>query len=275
MNDAVTRDPIVPEPSEERDCGGAHDPCLDYEDDVPEAEATVADGEASMPGPAPESVEDKANALETIFAPFALKITLGDLELRLIRDADFPAYAALLREDIFAPEFAEAMFPWLDAEPEDRIRGALQYQWGKRASLDPSSWELPLGVFYRGALIGSQSIVATSFELSRTVETGSWLTRAYQGRGLGTLARQAVVDFSFTHLKADRAESSALVTNTPSLRVSRRLGYVDNGTQMVVEGGKACLHQRVLVTPQTFVRPDTPVQVEGLTPDLITLLGVG
>lgn len=257
------------------ECDPDDDSCITVEDEVPVATPTDDDGAVAHPGPVLSTDRGPHNTLEYVFPAFGLKITLGDLELRILRDSDFPAYAALLREDIFQPEFADAIFPWADQEPDERIRAAFQYQWTVRASLTPGSWALPFGVFYRGTLIGSQEINTKEFELTRTVCTGSWLTRSQQGKGFGALMRQAVLAFAFDYLHAERAESDALETNLPSLATSRSLGYLDNGTSMELLSGKACLHQRLVLTPAYFRRPAQPIRVDGLTPELIEALGAG
>ncbi len=256
-------------------CGGDGAPCTSPEDDLEDADPTVADDEVSRPGPVSNADCGHENTLEYLYPAFALKITLRDLELRLIRDDDFPAYAQLLRDQIFQPEFTDATFPWANQEPDDRVRSAFRYQWTVRASLDQYSWALPFGVFHEGTLIGSQEINAQNFDLTRTVGTGSWLTRGQQGKGHGKLMRQAVLEFVFDYLKAERAESDALETNLPSLGVSRSLGYRDNGTDIRMHGGKACRFHRVVLTPEDFVRPEERITVEGLTPTLIEDLGAG
>lgn len=254
-------------------CDG--EPCNDYDDDFKDATPTEGDREAVLPGPGTATEQGKTNSLEYLFPAFALKLTLGDLELRLLRDADFPAYAELLRHDIFRPEYEEAVFPWVDHDPDERIRSAFAYQWTVRATMGPDSWALPFGVFHRGELIGSQEINAKNFELTRTVGTGSWLTRSAQGKRLGVKMRQAVLEFAFDYLHAGRAESDAVETNLPSIRTSKRVGYKDNGTTMRMHGGKACLFQLMVLDPEDFLRPNEPLEVEGLTPTLIDLLGAG
>ncbi|HET8589361.1 MAG TPA: GNAT family protein [Nakamurella sp.] len=54
------------------------------------------------------------------------------------------------------------------------------------------SWTLPLGVWWDGTLVGSQGLEASNFLITRTAETGSWLDRQHQNRGIGTAMRQAI-----------------------------------------------------------------------------------
>lgn len=105
------------------------------------------------------------------------------------------------------------------------------------------------------------------FPQTRHILTGSWLGRAHQGRGTGTLMRQMVVGFAFDELGALECESGYGEGNAASAAVSRRAGYVDNGHRRIVQttrgGVQAVTERRVLVTPETFRRPDGPITVEG------------
>ena len=85
--------------------------------------------------------------------------------------------------------------------------------------------------------------------------------------------RQMVLVLAFDHLGAVCAQSSAIVGNAASLAVSRHCGYVDDGTDVTLNGEARVELQRVKVTPSTFVRPATEVRVHGLTPQLLQQLG--
>ena len=62
------------------------------------------------------------------------------------------------------------------------------------------------------------------------VTTGSWLGAAYQGNGLGTEMRAAVLTYAFDARGARVARSGAIQGNPQSLGVSRKLGYaLDRG----------------------------------------------
>jgi len=211
--------------------------------------------------------------LETLYPPLGLTLRAGDLTLRLLRDADLPEYAVLLRRPIFADEAADHVFPWYAVDPEDRVRGALQFQWTQRAVAAPERWNLTFGIWAQDQLVGTQDVGAKDFPRRRTVTSGSWLTRDAQGKGYGKLMRQMVLALAFDHLGAQRAESEAVLGNDPSFGVSRACGYALNGTRVTVDGNRPLVHQCFLVTPETFVRPQVPVTVEGLVPALRAMLG--
>jgi RimJ/RimL family protein N-acetyltransferase len=78
--------------------------------------------------------------------------------------------------------------------------------------------------------------------------------------------RAAVALYAFDWLKAEAAESEAAAWNSPSLGVSRSLGYELNGITRMSWGGKAETVQRVRLTPEAFKRPDWQLKVEGHEP---------
>jgi RimJ/RimL family protein N-acetyltransferase len=90
---------------------------------------------------------------------------------------------------------------------------------------------LPFGVRFGGRLIGVQQIQADEFPVLRTVSTSSWLGSAFQGAGLGTEMRAAVLSFGFDALGAETAISGAYTYNLGSIRVSEKLGYMRNGVR--------------------------------------------
>lgn len=212
--------------------------------------------------------------LAILHPPFGLVLRAGGLTLRPLADADLPEYAALLRRPIFEDPGSPAMFWWYRAEPEERVRNALNFQWRLRSEMSPDGWTIPLGIWAGGRLIGCQDLSAVRFAERRTVTSGSWLTLDAHGKGYGTQMRQAMLALAFDHLGATRAESSAVIGNDASFGVSRACGYADNGTQMSTLPGQVMLEQRFLVTPETFRRPSVPVQVEGVTTPLRAMLGV-
>lgn len=160
---------------------------------------------------------------------FGLRLCIGELELRLPTDAELAALADLAAHGIHAPEEMPFQVPWTRAEPPALQREFVQYHWRMRASSAPEDWVLNLGVFRGAELLGSQGIEAKRFAVRRTVATGSWLGQRYQGRGLGTAMRTAVLALAFEGLGARRAETGAFEDNPASLAVTRRLGYRPNG----------------------------------------------
>ncbi|MDO5736069.1 MAG: GNAT family protein [Propionibacteriaceae bacterium] len=211
--------------------------------------------------------------LAALYAPFGLRITAGDITLRLFRDADLPAYAELISSRLFADETAPHVFDWWTKDPDVRLRSGQQFLWQARAGISPASWTLTMGVFEGAHLIGSQDVSAKDFAKLRVVDSGSYLRLDAQGRGVGTLMRQMMLVLAFDHLGAIRAESSAVLGNGMSIAVSKHCGYHLDGMEFTMNGQTRVELQRVAVTPETFIRPDVDVQVHGVTTALLEQLG--
>lgn len=211
--------------------------------------------------------------IEEIFPPFALSIGAGPVELRVLRDDDLPELVELVRGGIEAPglpmPFLRAWHqePFAPGAPEGFPTSSLPWWWTQRATVAPDAWRLALVVRRDGVLVGMQDVHADDFALTRTVLTGSWLGRAHQGVGTGTLMRRLVVGLAFDELGAQACESGYVVGNHASAAVSRKVGYVENGRRRIVQhtrdGRVGVDEQRVVVTPDTYVRPAEPVRVEG------------
>jgi RimJ/RimL family protein N-acetyltransferase len=115
---------------------------------------------------------------------------------------------------------------------------------------------------------------ADRFAEARRVSTGSWLTAAWQGHGLGTEMRAAVLELAFAHLGAWVAESGAIDGNLASRRVSDKLGYLEVSRSTVAPRGVAVGHANLELTANEWRAARTiPVEVDGVGPELLALLG--
>jgi RimJ/RimL family protein N-acetyltransferase len=169
---------------------------------------------------------------------FDLRISAGDITLRIPDDDDLVALADVIRGGLHDPAWMPFDDPpWTDEPSPGRERAWLTRQWSSRA-VSPEQWRLRFGVFdASGGALGMQDLLATTFPQLRTVTTYSWLGRAHQGRGIGTAMRAAVLHLAFDGLGAERAESSAFVDNRGSAGVSRALGYAENGVEWGLRRG--------------------------------------
>ena len=95
------------------------------------------------------------------------------------------------------------------------------------------------------------------------MSTGSWLGARWQGRGLGTEMRAAVLELAFEGLGAETARSGALAGNEASLAVSRKLGYVVEGTRTVAPRGED-VEETMLRRDRAGWRSPVPVEISGL-----------
>lgn len=211
-------------------------------------------------------------SLEEIWPPYALRITAGDLELRIVRESDFPELVAVALDGVHPPEEMPFYFPWTDAPPEKLAAEYVKYHSQIKASFDRTSPNLEFVVRRSGEVVGSQGFNAQNFPVLRTGETGSWLGQRFQRQGIGTCMRQAVCAFAFDVLGAVEITSGAFADNAASLAVSRKVGYQPNGVQRKPRRDRAAAHQSLLLTPETFQRGER-VEVEGAE-ELLSFLGL-
>jgi RimJ/RimL family protein N-acetyltransferase len=207
---------------------------------------------------------------------FGLLIETPRLQLRLPREDELPALAQAAR-DIAGPDGPRLQMPWMYGGSPDMERQLLQRHWRALAHWKPASWHLPLAVFLAAEPVGVQDLWAEEFAQRRSVGTGSWVTRARQGRGYGTEARAAVLDLVFGHLDAAEALTEYTEGNDASERVSRTLGYVPNGQRTAHrdDAGRVTEYQLRLDRPawEGHARRDR-IAVTGLRPCL-PMLGLG
>ena len=160
---------------------------------------------------------------------FGIRIRTPRLELRVVDDDLIPELARIAHDGIHDRRHMPFGNGWTDRPEEDWQSGFARYFWLQRGSWDVGSWALPFAVFTDDVPIGVQQLAAEDFPLLRTVGTGSWLSLAHHGQGLGTEMRAAVLHFAFRVLAAELALTGAFPANTGSIRVSEKIGYLPNG----------------------------------------------
>ena len=198
-----------------------------------------------------------------------LRLQTPGLELRWPSTEDLGALAELAALGVHDPRVQPFMIAWTDTSPDERARSTLQYHWSRWGSWQPTDWTLELVAVRDGVVVGSQGVGGRDFAVLREVSTGSWLGRHYQGRGIGTQMRAAVLHLAFEGLKARRAVSAAFEDNAASQAVSRKLGYRDDGTEWHVVRGRPAVVRRLRLTRADWQATRTiPVQIHGLEPCL-------
>ena len=206
-------------------------------------------------------------SLEDLWPLFSLRLRTGDVELRVPRDDEVAQLAGLTREPIHPPEQMPFFVPWTDEPEEKRVRSALQWHWRCRAEWSPDEWRLELVAFRDGQVVGTQGLHSKKFGVVREVETGSWVGRRYQGQGVGTAMRRAVLHLAFAGLGARAARSGAFTDNPASLRVSERLGYRTDGTETLDRRGEPATLTRLVMSRESWDAASAnwpPVTIEGL-----------
>ena len=196
-------------------------------------------------------VVDRRDFYTRLPHPFTrLRLRTPRLELRLATVAELRALYRVAEDGIHDPAVMPFEVAWTDDLNE---REFLAHHF----ELPPG--EVRLVVFLDGAPIGVQAIRVKLPE----IDTGSWLGARYQGQGIGTEMRQAVLRFGFEHLGATLARSGAMDGNGQSLGVSRKLGYRVVGARTFTPRGEPVEHTELELRRDEF-RPTVPVQVEGL-----------
>lgn len=209
--------------------------------------------------------ESTATSLEAAWPLFGLRIRSERLVLRLPTDDDLPGMLELARAGIHRPDEMPFGVAWTDATGAAFDRGYLQHHWKWRGSWRAEEWWLNLMVEFEGRPIGAQTISGDDFAIHRTVDSGSWVGQAYQGRGFGKEMRSAVLSFAFDGLGARFATSSAFLDNAASNAVSRSLGYEENGRGSLAPRGIARETQLFRLSVEAWrSRPRPPVDIEGL-----------
>ena len=161
---------------------------------------------------------------------FDLEIRTPRIVLRYVDDDLAVELAALAAKGIHDPSTMPFSIPWTDAEPGgDLERSSLQWFWRGRAELKAERWDINLAVICDGNVVGTGGLVADDFPTMRSIETGSWLGREFQGRGIGKELRAASLHLIFAGFDADYATTGAWHDNAASLGVTRGLGYTEVG----------------------------------------------
>ncbi|WP_043617973.1 GNAT family N-acetyltransferase [Nonomuraea candida] len=202
-----------------------------------------------------------------------LRITTPRVELAIpdTRDLLHLARASGDLQPAGEPRFQQAFL--YEPSPQ-RERRLLQLHWRALAHWRPESWNLQLAVRVDGLAVGVQNMWAGDFAIVRSVETGSWITQDCQGRGYGTEARAAVLELAFAHLHALEARTSFVEGNGASERVSRKLGYVDNGRRVYAQDGMRVVERCLLLDTAAWESNRLPgIAVEGVQ-ECLELFGV-
>ena len=153
---------------------------------------------------------------------FALRLRTPRLELRLATPEHIVALYRLAAAGIHPPDEIPFAVAWTDALNEHDFVG---YHEGLLRAWAPGHWHAAFVSLLDGCVVGTQSLLGRDFAARREVGSGSWLGRAWQGRGLGTEQRAAVLELAFRGLGARAAATGAIWDNLASQRVSQKLGY--------------------------------------------------
>src|SRR5262245_42574227 len=195
---------------------------------------------------APRAALTRIDVMTSPYWPLSgLRLRTPGLELRWPALRALDDLAALAASGVHDPDVQPFTSAWTDAAPTERARSVLQYHWAQWGSWKPSDWTLDLVAAQNGVIVGAQGISGRDFAVRREVSTGSWIGQEYQGQGIGTQMRAAVLWLAFECLAAESATSGAYEHNTASLAVSRKLGYRDDGIERHVVRGEPVVLRRL------------------------------
>ena len=199
-----------------------------------------------------------------IWPLFGLQLRTPRLVLRPVRDDDIPGLIEATLAGIHDPADMPFAVPWTREAPELIARNTAHNVWLGRTRVAPDDWRVDFAVLLDDRVVGRQDVRAAGFPDLRTVETGSWLTRAQQGRGLGKEMRAAVLLWAFDHLGAEFAETAAFEDNRASQKVSEAMGYSRNGEALQrIDRGEVARMLRYRLRREELRRPDWELRVDG------------
>jgi len=212
------------------------------------------------------------DALARLWPAAAVRMRAGDLELRWIDDDLLVALSELAGRGIHDADAMPFEHPWSRGSADEVARSVLTYQWGVRNRISPAAFVLELAVVHDGVPVGVQGLTASDWSVLHRVQTGSWLGRAHQGRGIGTRMRMLALHFAFEGLGAREATSGAFADNGPSNAVSRRVGYEFDGAFDVAREGVAVPHNRFVMSRERWeslrsdhaARLGAPIELEAV-----------
>jgi RimJ/RimL family protein N-acetyltransferase len=199
----------------------------------------------------------------------ALRLRTPRLELRLPTRDELVELFRVAEAGIHPPDEMPFGRAWTDDLELERF---VEFHESALRSWEPGRWDLNFVTFLAGRVIGTQGLHGHDFGRTREVGSGSWLGQPFQGQGLGTEQRAAVLELAFRGLGARAALSGALVHNLPSQRVSEKLGYRFEAEDTLSPRGEPIPHRKYRLEREDWRSP-VPVEVEGLEPCL-PLFGV-
>ncbi|MET0705194.1 MAG: GNAT family protein [Mycobacterium sp.] len=159
---------------------------------------------------------------------FALRIALGSAYLQAPTDSQLSVLARRASEpNAVLPKANSHFVTWIgDRTPQEIADQRINRARSNRDLTEGPGWTLDLAVIVSGQPVGMQTLSGfDQWPHRRLVGTTSWLLTRYQGNGLGTRSRAAVLELAFGYLHAESARSWVLADNHASISVSNKLGY--------------------------------------------------
>lgn len=201
--------------------------------------------------------------IEKAWPLYGLKIETERLHLKMMSLDEVACLASVSRGNILSSP--GIMLPWVSLSSPEYEINFFQHHLKAIANWNISKWRLNLGVFLKNEIypIGVVGIYSENFLETKTVRSNSWLLLKYQGRGIGKEMRRGSLELAFDFLHADRARSTIHPDNLASQKVSKSLGYIEDGTKEV-EGYKGGIGIRFLLSREDWTK-DSNVSITGFS----------
>ena len=196
---------------------------------------------------------------------FGLRLATPRLTLTPLQDDDLVETFDVILAGIHHPDRMPFALAWTDAPRDELVANSLRFYWSTRASCTPQAWTVPFLVRAGGRVVGCAG--PRRYRLRRDQDRTNRVVARRGPSGPGLRHRDA---FRRCAIRVRPPQGGAgrkrRVRRQPeSLRVSAKLGYVDNGTVVVERRpGERAVEQRLTLDPANFVRPGWDVQVRGL-----------
>lgn len=197
---------------------------------------------------------------------FDVRVETPELALRSATDEDLMSLADRAAGRLLEAPQAAFMDSWMRLESPHFQREFMRKQWLNRATWRPCRWNLEFCIYPKDSdfPMGRVEAVAEEFCSIRSVKTVSWLLPEARGQGLGMQARRALLYFLFDGLGAEEVTAEVHPNNTASLYIAEKLGYTNDGSEMVIGGdGLPYRSTRMRLTRESWSR-DSDIHIFNL-----------
>jgi ribosomal-protein-alanine N-acetyltransferase len=146
--------------------------------------------------------------------------------LRAPQIADYPEWSALRERS------REFLTPWEPTWPADDLtRGAFRRRVRRYAEDLHADQSYAFFLFRKQdeMLLGGMTLANVRRGVAQAGSLGYWMGAPFAGRGYMTAAVEALIPFAFGALRLHRLEAACIPSNTASIRLLERSGFVREG----------------------------------------------
>jgi ribosomal-protein-alanine N-acetyltransferase len=146
--------------------------------------------------------------------------------LRAPQIADYPEWSALRERS------REFLTPWEPTWPADDLtRGAFRRRVRRYAEDLRADQSYAFFLFRKQdeMLLGGMTLANVRRGVAQAGSLGYWMGAPFAGRGYMTAAVEALIPFAFGALRLHRLEAACIPSNTASIRLLERSGFVREG----------------------------------------------